>query len=425
MTHSARLLQSILRNALARAVCSLIPMCALLMMGSSFSRAQTFTVLHSFTGAADGSVPAGSLTLDAQGNLYGTASAGGHNGNGCASFGFPGCGTVFKLTRRSGGWIFSPLYQFQGGSDGETPYSGVAIGPNGTLYGTTSLGGTFGYGTVYNLQPPARAVGNALGRWSEQMVHTFEGGLDGAYPIFGTVVFDSSGSMYGTTELGGYECVDGGSCGTVFKLSQSGDDWTGAYFQFMGGADGGNPEAGVVLDAAGNLYGVTGIGDFDPVVYQLTPSGSGWTETPLYDLGGSSDPLGGVILDGAAGLYGTDVSGPVYQLSPSGGSWIYTLLHRFSGSSGPWSGVVRDASGNLYGTTCADGTHGHGSVFKLTPSGGGWTETDLYDFTGGSDGDCPIGGIARDSSGNLFGTTMDGGSGCGVNGCGVIWEITP
>ena len=424
MTRSARLLLSILRSALARAVCSLILMCALMMMGSSLLRAQTFTVLHNFTGAADGSVPLGSITFDAQGNLYGTASAGGHNVNGCVSFGFPGCGTAFKLTRRSSGWTFSPLYQFQGDSDGANPYSGVAIGPDGTLYGTTLFGG-FGQGTVYNVRPPARPVGNALGSWSERVLYAFGNGEDGSYPTFGTVVFDPSGNMYGTTELGGYECVDGGYCGTVFKLTPSGGGWTASFFQFMGGHDGGNPLSGVVLDAAGNLYGTTDIGDYDPVVYQLTPNGSGWTETVLYDLGPFSDPRGGVILDGVGGLYGTDVGGLVYQLSPPGGSWIYSLLYSFSGSSGPWNGVVRDASGNLYGTTCGDGTHGHGSVFKLMPSGDTWTETDLYDFTGGIDGDCPIGGIARDASGNLFGTTMDGGSGCGAAGCGVIWEITP
>ena len=425
MTHSARLLQSILR-ALVRAVCSLTPMCALLMMGSSPSQAQTFTVLHTFTGAGDGSVPLGSITLDARGNLYGTASSGGHNANGCVSFGSPGCGTVFKLTRRSSGWIFSPLYQFHGNSDGANPYSGVAIGPDGSLYGTTLFGG-FGQGTVYNLRPPARTMGNAFGSWSEKLVHTFSGGQDGSYPAFGTVVFDPSGSMYGTAELGGYECVDGGFCGTVFKLTRSGDHWTGTYFQFMGNYGGGNPLSGVVLDAAGNLYGTTDIGNYDPLDYQLTPNGSGWTETVLYDLGPFSDPRGGVILDGAGGLYGTDVFGMVYQLSPSGGSWHYSLLYNFSGSSGPWSGVVRDASGNLYGTTCGDGTHGQGSVFKLTRWGDSWIETDVYDFTGGSDGACPIGGIARDSTGNLFGTTMGGGggSGCGAAGCGVVWEITP
>lgn len=399
------------------------PICALLMMGGLSLQAQSFTVLHTFTGAADGSAPYGSVTLDGHGNLYGTTFTGGHNGTGCGS---SGCGTVFKLMRSGSGWIFSPLYQFQGAGDAANPYSGVAVGPDGSLYGTTSLGGSFGLGTVYNLRPPARAVGNALGGWSERVLYAFSGALDGAYPGLGTLVFDSSRNMYGTAEQGGVQCtVDAGACGTMFELTPSGGGWTESFFQFMGGADGGNPLSGVVLDAAGNLYGTTDIGNFDPVAYELTPNGTGWNETPLYNLGPFSDPRGGVILDGAGGLYGTDVSGPVYQLSPSGGSWSYSLLHSFSGSSGPWNGVVPDASGNLYGTTCADGTHGKGSVFKLTRSGDSWTETDVYDFTGGSDGSCPIGGIARDSSGNLFGTTMGGGSGCGAAGCGVVWEIAP
>lgn len=419
MTHPARPLKSILRTAF----CPLIPMCALLMMGSSLSRAQIFTVLHSFTGTTDGSAPYGSITLDAHGNLYGTASAGGRTGSGCGS---SGCGTVFKLTRSGSGWAFSPLYQFRGNGDAGNPFSGVAIGPDGSLYGTTSLGGTFGLGTVYNLRPPARVANNTLGSWNERVLYAFRGALDGAYPGLGTLALDASGNMYGTAEEGGVECtVDSGVCGTMFELTPSSGSWTESFFQFMGGADGGNPLSGVVLDAAGNLYGTTDIGNFDPVAYKLTPNGSGWTETPLYDLGPLSDPRGGVIFDGVGGLYGTDVDGAVYQLSPSSGSWIYTLLHSFSGSSGPWNGVVRDAGGNLYGTTCADGTHGHGSIFRLTLSRGSWTETDLYDFTGGSDGNCPIGGIVRDSSGNLFGTTMGGGNGCGSSGCGVVWEITP
>jgi len=417
----APILEVRLKRTTALVSCAVL---ATLLTVVSSVQAQTFTVVHTFTGGADGSVPLGSITLDAQGNLYGTASAGGHNVNGCVSFGYPGCGTVFKLTHRGSSWTFSPLYQFQGASDGANPYSGVAIGPDGSLYGTTLFGG-LGQGTVYNVRPPARAMGSALGSWSETVLHAFSNGGDGSYPALGTLVFDRSGNMYGTTELGGYECVDGGFCGTMFKLTPSGSDWQESIFQFMGGADGGNPLSGVVLDAAGNLYGTTDIGDFDSEAYQLTPSGSGWTETPLYDFGPFGDPRGGVILDGAVGLYGTTVNGTVYQLSSSGDSWIYSLLYSFSGSSGPWNGVVRDASGNLYGTTCADGTHGQGSVFKLTRSGDSWMEADLYDFTGGADGACPIGGIARDTSGNLFGTTSSGGSGCGAAGCGVIWEITP
>src|SRR5262249_55430644 len=233
--------------------------------------------------------------------------------------------------------------------------------------------------------------------------------------------------MYGTTSEGGMQCtVDVGDCGTVFKLTPSGGSWTeSVIFEFPGGSGGGNPLAGVVLDSAGNFYGTTDIGDFAPVAYQLTPSGTGFTETTLYIFDTLADPRAGVTMDGAGGLYGATVDGAIYQLSPAGGMWNYSLLYSFTGSSGIWGPLVRDASGNLYGATCADGTHGQGSVFKLTPSGGGWTETDLYNFTGGSDASCPTGGVTPDAAGNLYGTTMSGGSGCGGSGCGVVWAITP
>jgi uncharacterized repeat protein (TIGR03803 family) len=160
-------------------------------------------------------------------------------------------------------------------------------------------------------------------------------------------------------------------------------------------------------------------------VYELIPSASGWTEITLYNFSFSDDPRGGVVLGGAGGLFGTTLSGAVYQLSPSSGPWVYNLLYDFSGNSGPWSGVVRDANGNLYGTTCGDGAYGEGSVFKLTPSQNGWTETDLHDFTGGSDGACPAGEVVVDAVGNVYGTAASGGNGCGASGCGVVWEITP
>jgi len=407
------------RRALAWAAAIALP-CIVL---SLTTQAQTFAVIHTFTGGADGAAPNGSLTFDRAGNLYGTATGGGHTASNCIS---GGCGTVFKLTRRNGSWIFSPLYSFQGNGDAANPFSGVTIAPDGSLYGTTTLGGTFGYGTVYNLRPAPRFSANVLAQWDETVLYEFGGSGAGGYPGFGSLIFDPAGNIYGTAEIGGVECTtDIGDCGTVFKLTPSGGGWTLSYYAFPGGADGGNPLSGVVMDAAGNLYGVTDIGNYDPVAYELSPSGSGWIETPLYQFG-DDDTRGGVILDGAGNLYGTTVlDGTVYELSPSSGMWNYTLLHTFSGPSGPWNGVVQDASGNLYGTTCGDGTHGQGSVFKLTRSGGGWTETDLYEFTGGSDGSCPVGGLALDAAGDIFGTaSYGGGSGCS-GGCGVVWEITP
>jgi uncharacterized repeat protein (TIGR03803 family) len=394
---------------------------ALLILCSPSAQSQTFTVLHTFTGGADGAAPYGSLTLDRAGNLYGTASAGGFKGNDCPS---AGCGTVFKLTHAGSSWILTALYSFQGDPDAAVPYAGVTIGPNGSLYGTTLMGGGHGYGAVFNLRPPAHFSANVNGGWSDTVLHGFQGN-DGVWPVYGNVIFDPAGNLYGTTSDGGYECTDGGYCGTVFKLTPSAGGWTLSSFFFMGGSGGGNPYSGVIRDASGNLYGTTNNYSANSVVYRLTPSGSGWTETTLYNFAWPEDPQGGVILDPAGNLFGTTLDS-AYELMPSGGQWTYSLLHSFPGNNEPFSGMVRDASGNLYGTTCGDNVVTFGSVFKLTPTQGSWTETDLYDFTGGGNGSCPAGGVALDASGNLYGTTLwGGGPGCGVPGCGLVWELTP
>ncbi len=392
---------------------------ALSLSAPRSAQAQTFTVTHTFTGERDGATPLGSVTLDHAGNLYGTTSAGGFKGNDCPQ---AGCGTVFKMTRRGAGWIFTPLYSFQGDPDGAVPYAGVTIGPNGSLYGTTLFGGGYGDGSVFNLQPPAHSTANTMGNWSDTVLHGFGGG-DGANPAFGSLVFDPAGNLYGTTANGGAPCDDGAYCGTVFKLAPTGG-WSLTSFDFPGGTGGNSPVSGVVLDGSGNLYGATGISDF-PLVYKLTWLGSGWSETALYTFLNPEAPEGGVIMDPSGNLFGTTFD-TAYELSPSGGSWNYSLLHSFPENNGRFSGLIRDASGNLYGATCGDNVVTFGSVFKLIPSQGGWTETDLYDFTGGSGGSCASGGIAMDAAGNLYGTTLwGGGPGCGVPGCGVVWELTP
>jgi uncharacterized repeat protein (TIGR03803 family) len=402
---------------------------ALAVVPTHSAQAQTFSVIHNFTGGQDGGVPFGGLTLDRTGNVYGTASAGGYTGNNCTA---AGCGTVFKLTYRGSAWIFTPLYDFQGNNDGATPYAGVAIGPNGTLYGTTLLGGDEAGGTVFNLSPPARATGNVLGYWTETVLHQFScaSGNDGCSPVYGKVIFDPAGNIYGTTYQGGMACDDG-SCGTVFKLTpSSGGGWTESVYDFPGRSGGGNPLSGVILDASGNLYGATSDNNYAPVVYELTPTGSGWTESVLYTFPFYQNPQGGLIYGGSGDILGTTLSldvqnfgNAVYQLSPSSGQWSYIPLYNFGGNAnaGPWSGVVEGADGTLYGTTCGEGTFGNGSVFKLTPFQGGWTETDLYDFTGGDDGECPVGGMALDANGNIYGTAASGGS----HGYGVVFEITP
>jgi len=387
-------------------------------------QAQTFTVLHTFTGGSDGATPYGTLSLDAAGNLYGTASAGGFTGNNCTS---TGCGTVFKLAHRGSGWTFTPLYAFQGNADANGPLSGVTVGPNGSLYGTTQYGGNSNDGAAYNLRPPAHATGNVLGGWGNRVIYSFAGGADGANPQYGSLVFDPAGNIYGTTENGGVQCSGSNYCGTVFELSLSGGGWTkSSAYAFTGNSDGSNPVSGVVLDSVGNLYGTTPFASFNGVAYELSRTQQGWVETSLYQFLFGVFPYGGVILGPPGVLYGTTLD-TVYELSLSGGQWNYDILYVFDGTYGPWAGLTQDASGNLYGTSCDDGTHGHGSVFKLTPSGSGWTETTLYNFTGGTDGYCPKAGVSLDPNGNLFGVASAGGlsGGCGGAGCGTVWEITP
>jgi uncharacterized repeat protein (TIGR03803 family) len=341
---------------------------------------------------------------------------------------------VFKLARNGSGWIFSPLYSFTGRADGSAPIAAVVFGHDGTLYGTTEFGGRncgVGCGTVFHLRPPLSVCKTVLCAWTETVLYQFSGSSDGANPGYGELTFDQAGNLYGTTFFGGVNAQ-----GVVYELTPSGGGWAErAIHTFSGSSDGENPYSSVVFDAAGNLYGTTYAGGAHGygTVFQLTPSGSGWTENTLYSLQSSSDggnPFGGIVFDSAGNLYGaTSGGGPgsggtVYQLMPSGGSWTFGVVYSFTGSAhlpGPYDSLTMDAAGNLYGTTTQDGAHGAGSVFKLTPSGGGWTETDLYDFPGGTQGAVPYGSVLVDASGNLFGTASQGGT----HGYGVIWEITP
>lgn len=380
--------------------------------------AQTYTVLHDFNGP-DGAQPNGTLTMDRSGNLYGTTYIG---GSGCSGY---GCGTVFKLTRKNSSWILTRLYSFQGSDDGEYPLAGVTIGPDGSLYGTTSVGGGGacsaptggqGCGTIFNLRPPASACKTALCPWTETVIHRFTGGTDGAYPGYGNLVFDPAGNLYGTTE------GDEDTNHTIaFKLSHIGSGWEKELLYDFGNDFVGS---GLIFDSAGNLYGTTSYGRSGwGSVYELSSSGSGWTETTLYAFhnnGDGYDPLGGVAFDQTGNLYGTTFNdgGRVYQLSHSGGTWTYSSLYYFNGYEGSFSGPTVDAAGNVYGVMSVPSL-----VFKLTPSNGGWTETDLSDFGGDP---IPVGGVIVGTSGNLYGTTSLGGTGnCQGSPCGNVFEITP
>lgn len=399
---------------------------ALTITATPTALAQSFTVIHNFTGGGDGDRPRAGLTKDAAGNLYGTTRDGGQHGY----------GTVIKLAHKGSGWLLNPRYSFAGGDDGAYLDARVIIGPDGSLYGTTYVGGGSGCGgggcgTVFKLTPPTTACKSALCPWTETVLYRFAGAPDdGQSPGFCDLVFDQAGNIYGTTQGGGLY-----NWGTVFKLKPSNGGWVeSVLYSFTSGADGGSPTAGgVVFDNAGNLYGTAFLGGAynTGVVYELSPAGSGWIEKVLYDFQSGNDggnPIGGLIFDPSGNLYGTTVyggsggGGTIFEMTPSNGNWIYTVLYSFiSGTSGPESNLTMDAAGNLYGTTFADGTHGFGNVFKLVLFNGGWTYTDLYDFTGSSDGANPESAVLFDANGNLYGTAEYGG----MYGSGVVFEITP
>ena len=376
--------------------------------------AQTLTVLHTFSGGGDGDDPSAGLTMDKAGNLYGTTLVGGGASN----------GTVFKLSHSGSNWVLNTLYSFTGGNDGGNPQARVIFGPDGSLYGTTSAGGYQGYGTVFNLRPQASACKSAICPWSETVLYRFQGGTDGAGPAYGDLTFDPSGNLYGTTLAAGLTTC-GGTCGVVFKLTRSGSSWTESVpYSFTGGNDGGTPFSGVIFDNAGNLYGTAYYGGAQSgTVYELIPSGSGWTEKTLTDFaGGGGFPLGGLTFDAQGNLYGTGfVGGTAFELMPSGGNWIYLLLYTFDGFDGPFGSPTLDASGKVYGTNATGGAYDQGFIFQLTPSNGGWTFTDLYDFTGGNDGGFPVSNVIFDVDGNLYGTTYLGGA----SGFGVVWQFKP
>jgi uncharacterized repeat protein (TIGR03803 family) len=420
----------------------------LLSVASDHSaQGQTFQVIHSFTGThLDGADPEAGLIMDAGGNLYGTTAFGGHY-NCAIDF---GCGTVFRLTHRNSVWILNPLYTFAaspGAYDGASPAGRVTFGPDGSLYGTTSFGGSgacngfgLGCGTVFNLKPPATACKTAVCPWTEAVLYSFGGGSDGALPQ-GDLIFDQPGNIYGTTTEGGIVSCGRSGCGVVYKLAPANGQWTESILhRFTGGSDGGSPYGGVISDKSGNLLGTTAAGGAYGygTVYELRPSGSGWTENVLFSFSGGTDgfePLSGLIFDGSGNLYGSTSGGgsggggTVFMLSPSNGTWTFTLLYSFTGYAGPYGSLVMDASGNLYGTTFDDGAFKLGSAFKLSPGSNGWTYTSLYDFTGTSDGAEPISNLVFDASGNLYGTTWLGGVNYGCTaygpGCGVVFEVTP
>jgi uncharacterized repeat protein (TIGR03803 family) len=398
------------------------------------------TAVYDFTGKADGANPAGGVIRDSAGNLYGTTSLGGASGDGVVykidptgqetvlySFTFGGWsspagvirdsagnlygtvsgpaaieGVVFKVDPKGHGTV---LYAFTGGADGGYPRAGVTSDPAGNLYGTSD-GGRGGSGVVYKVDPTGH----------ETVLYSFPGGFDGQIPQ-GKLIRDSAGNLYGTTVSGGPS-----GAGVVYKVDATGQERV--LYSFTGGADGGRPYAGLILDPGGNLYGTTCSGGASNagVVYRVDPTGQ---ETVLYSFTGGADgacPWADVILDASGNLYGTALSGGaanygvVYMVDAGGHE---TVLHSFMGADGgcPCAGVILDAAGNLYGTTSSG--WGPGVVYKLNPTR---QFTVLHSFTAGTDGGYPN-GLILDAAGNLYGTTSRGGY--PVASAGVVYKLDP
>jgi len=260
--------------------------------------------------------------------------------------------------------------------------------------------------------------------WQETVLHQFSGQPDGSYPA-SRVLFDPSGNMYGVTFFGGLY-----NEGAVYELSPGNGGWTeNVIYSFNPNLGLGTslPNGPLVLDQAGNLYGTGYCNEIDGcygAVWQLQPSQSGWNFSNIYTFNGFNGyELTGVVSDPAGNLYGFTDGGDgngsetAYELSPSNGGWTYHLVYNL-GSEGNLSPPAMDSAGNLYGSNII---YGYGTVFKLTRSGNTWTYSTLYTFNGGADGEFPVGTMVVDSNGNLYGTTVRGGT----YGYGVVWEITP
>jgi uncharacterized repeat protein (TIGR03803 family) len=374
------------------------------------AQAQTYRVLHSFTGGVDGASPQAGLAIDAAGNLYGTTWAGGSGGLCSAP---PGCGTLFKVAHAGSGWVTTPIYEFIGTNDGGQPIAPVQFAPDGTLYGSTY----FGYGTLFRVTPPPATPSVTPFSFGHMTVLSFFDGF--VFGPLGELAFDSYGNIYGTTPFGGPDDE-----GTVFE-------WSGGSLSVIYSGqhhtDGQTPEGGVTPDSSGNLYGIFSAGGpyQSGFVFELSPSQQGWTIQNLASFSGGYTPVSGLVFDSHGNLYGRR-GGGVFQLVNVGRYWNINGIGN-GGSSAPWSypRLTVDSADNILGASYDGGAYGKGSVFKLTYSDGNWTQTTLHDFCPDapicSEGAQPASNVVFDSQGHLFGTTTAGGA----YGYGVVWEITP
>jgi len=376
--------------------------------GTTQALASSESVFYAFErdvdGAGDGAVPSAGLIADKDGNLYGTTLGGGSAGE----------GTVFKLTPEGTETI---LHSFAGGDDGYIPEGGLIMNTAGNLYGTTTLGGiAHNKGTVFRIAPDG----------TETVLYRFTGGSDGGNPM-GTLIVDGAGDLYGTAHGGGVK-----KKGVVFKLTPEGVETV--LHSFGSGRDGAAPQAGLIADGQGNLFGTTlAGGNADAgVVFKLASDG---TETVLHSFGAEGDglgPAGELLADSQGNLYGTTQfggvggrhcpggigCGTIFKIAPDGS---YSVLYNFVGGNDgrePSSRLISDKRGNLYGTTLFGGAKNQGTAFVLAPDG---AETILYSFTGKTDGRYASGPLLADAKfKHLYGETSDGG-----HKQGVVYVIEP
>jgi uncharacterized repeat protein (TIGR03803 family) len=384
------------------------------------------TTLDPFTSYSDGSVQAGqtyfyvTTAVDSQGNESAYSNQ--------TQAAIPGGGSGSE----------SALYSFSGGTDPKFPYAGLVFDRAGNLYGTTQSGGASNQGTAFEM------TRNPDGTWTENVLYSFTGGADGGQPS-ASLIFDASGSLYGTTNFGGGGNCNLG-CGTVFTLTPASGGWAETVlYAFTGGSDGGEPYARLLSDAAGNLYGTTLLGGKVSslcatgcgTAFELTKTSSGWTESVLYAFAAGTDgasPYGALASDSTGNLYGTTYgggygSGVVYKLSPGSSGWTESVLYAFKGTGDgqySYSDVILDPAGKIYGTAFQGGGRGYGVVFQLAPNAKGvWNERVLHSF-GNSPSANPVAGLVMDPAGNLYGTTLAGGKGtsCGTI-CGTLFSLSP
>jgi uncharacterized repeat protein (TIGR03803 family) len=390
-----------------------------------------YTNLYSFT-TKSGIHPDGSFIEGADGVLYGTTTT-------KAAGGF---GSVYSLTPPTKGtsWTITVLYAFQGGKDGSEPEGALVADSSGALYGTTNLGGSARkWGTVFKLTPPAKGGKS----WTETVLYSFLGKSDGGNPEAG-LLRGSDGTLYGTTYLGGSQ--DGLSgFGTVFKLAPPANGktaWTQTVLHTFQGSDGANPRAALIADATGALYGTTPVGGGNSggnsgygTVFKMTPPPQGetqWTESVLYAFTGNADgsyPAASVTFDQSGNLFGdvppnTGYYGEVYELSPpTGGNTTWTESIIFGGPTAGTigAGVIFGSDGDLYGIGDLYGSGAY--VFQLTPPAGGqnaWTEDSIYYFEPGSSAE-PATPLLLTNAGGLAGTSEFGGP----KNRGLAYQVTP